>query len=209
MRKLEQRVAQLERQVRAKKPSGDPAREKAAGAEISAIRKLVEEGKIDQVQARLEEFRKKYAGTRAARASAELAVVGKKSPQAWDIEKWYQGEKEVDLTSSKPTLLIFWEVWCPHCRREVPKVQRLWETLHPKGLQIVGLTKITRSATEQKVTDFIEQQKLTYPIAKEKGGLSRYFGVQGIPAAAIIKDGRVVWRGHPAALSDKFLASLL
>ncbi len=207
--KLEQRVAQLERQMRARKPNGDPAREQAAGAEISAIRKLVEEGKVDQVPSRLEAFKKKYAGTRAARATAELAVIGKASPQVWDIDKWFQGENEVDFTSPGPTLLIFWEVWCPHCRREVPKVQRLWESLHPKGLQIVGLTKITKSSTEQKVADFIAQQKLTYPIAKEKGGLSRYFSVRGIPAAAIVKDGKVIWRGHPASLSDKFLESLL
>jgi hypothetical protein len=36
------------------------------------------------------------------------------------------------------------------------------------------------------------------------------FNVSGIPAAAIVKDGKIVWRGHPARLKpeniDKMLA---
>jgi thioredoxin-like negative regulator of GroEL len=48
-----------------------------------------------------------------------------------------------------------------------------------------------------------------YPIAKETGELSRYFNVSGIPAAAVIKDGKVVWRGHPAQLKEDQLKSWL
>lgn len=215
--KLEQRLAQLERQVRQNRARGgqakDPAKEKAAGAMLTEIRQLASQGKPDEAKAKLALLDKQYAGTNAARAAsrlkAELAIVGKPSPKEWKIDKWFQGEKDVALGAGKPTLVVFWEVWCPHCRREVPKMQRIFENFHPKGLQVVGLTKVTKSATDQKVKDFIAQQKVTYPIAKEKGDLSAYFGVRGIPAAALLKDGKVVWRGHPAGLTDKMLQDLL
>ena len=47
---------------------------------------------------------------------------------------------------------------------------------------------------------------VSYPIAKESGdALSKHFGVRGIPAAAMVKDGKVVWRGHPARLTDDMI----
>ena len=51
-------------------------------------------------------------------------------PADWakNIEKYYQGEGNVDL-SSGTTLVVFWEVWCPHCRREVPELKETYEKL--------------------------------------------------------------------------------
>ncbi|MEO0604904.1 MAG: hypothetical protein AAF211_25960, partial [Myxococcota bacterium] len=79
-----------------------------------------------------------------------------------------------------------------------------------KGLSMVGQTKMTRNITEDEVNSFIKDQKVTYPIAKEKGdSLSRHYGVRGIPAAAMVKDGKVVWRGHPARLTDDMIDKYL
>ena len=120
-------------------------------------------------------------------------------------EKWFQGENEVKLASDGTTLVVFWETWCPHCRREVPKLQAVYDKFKTKGLQVVGVTKITKSATEDGVASFITDNQVGYPVAKEDGSLSQHFAVSGIPAAAVVKDGKVVWRGHPATLSDDML----
>ena len=96
-----------------------------------------------------------------------------------------------------------------HCQREVPKLQALYDNLKGDGLQVVGLTKITKSATEEKVAEFITSRSVSYPVAKENGQASQHFGVSGIPAAAVIKDGKVIWRGHPARLSEAQLKSWL
>jgi len=111
--------------------------------------------------------------------------------------------------SGKTTLLVFWEEWCPHCRREVPKLQQIYSELKGQGLQVVGLTKITRSATDEKVQAFITGNKIDYPIAKETGALADYFAVKGIPAAAVVKGGRIVWRGHPIRLKPELVQSWL
>jgi thiol-disulfide isomerase/thioredoxin len=209
---LYQRLSAIETQVRQGGRAPNPLEGEAQQA-YANISRLAAEGKIDEAKAAMTEFNKKYAATdtakRARRLGDELAVVGKTAPAEWGIEKWYQGESEVDLASGKATLLIFWEVWCPHCQREVPKAQALYDSLKGDGLQVVALTRITKSATEEKVTTFIDENKVGYPCAKENGTISQYFNVSGIPAAAVVKDGKVVWRGHPARLNEGMLKAWL
>ena len=170
-------------------------------------------GEIDEAKQAVAEFDATHEGTQAAgwtRAlNRELSVVGKPAPEDWAVEEWYQGEGEVDLDGSKATLVIFWESWCPHCRSEVPKLQAIYDSFKDSGLQVLGVTRLTREATEQSVREFIEQNTVSYPMAKESGALAEYFSVKGIPAAAMVKDGTIVWRGHPTRVTETFLENWL
>jgi len=201
---LAQRLSAIEQRL---SQSGQPNAEleRQAQTAYAEVTRLRNSGDYEQAKVKLADFIKKYGSTSTARRARkdvqELAVIGKAAPTDWGIEKWYQGEADVDLASDKPTLIVFWEVWCPHCKREVPKLEQVYSELKGEGLQMVGLTQITKSATEQKVEDFIEQQKVSYPMAKSKGATNSYFNVSGIPAAAMVKDGKIIWRGHPAQLS--------
>ncbi len=216
---LERRVAQLERKSRQQgkpqvaKPQVDSATEGAAKAAFAKIRSQVAQLQTDQAKAGLKDFFTKYTQTKTVRQArsleSELSVVGLDAPAQYEIAKWFQGQDEVQLGSGKATVLVFWEIWCPHCRREVPKVQALYNRFKDKGLQIVGLTKLNRNKTEAELEAFIKDKAITYPIAKETGTLSRAFKVRGVPAAAIVKDGKIVWRGHPAYLNDALLKQLL
>jgi len=212
---LQERVDSMEKQLQALRVQ--VAQGAAAGANTDAleaeaqtayarITEMVNSGKVDEAKKQLAGDRTKYARTKLARQfvtmATELDVVGKTSPPSWGIEKWFQGENQIDLASNKATLVVFWEEWCPHCRREVPKMQELYTSYKDKGLQLVGLTKCSKSATEDKVQQFLTDQKVAYPVAKEDGQASEYFGVQGIPAAVVVKNGKVVWRGHPARLTE-------
>jgi len=224
VKKLEERVAELEKKPAANTPprpgqgqnpmqgSGDPAKEEAARNMYTQIQELVGKGDIDGAKAKMNELTTNYGDTttakRAQSLNAELSVVGKDAPSELKVEKWFQGEKDVHIDKGA-TLVVFWEVWCPHCKREVPKLEETYEKYKGKGLEVVGLTKITKSSTPEKVEEFIKEQKLTYPIAKETGEMSDYFAVSGIPAAAVIKDGKVVWRGHPGRLTDDMINAWL
>ena len=211
---LEEKVATLEKTVEEVKKAGakagpaDEKSEKAAASLYEGIGKAVRDGKIDDAKKKLKELKAKYSNTtayrRARKLERELEVIGKAAPKSFEVEKWYTGESKIDLDSETPTLLVFWEIWCPHCRREVPKMQDTWNKYEGK-IQMVGLTKITRSATEEKVTEFIAENKVTYPTAKENGDLSKHFNVSGIPAAAVVKGGKIVWRGHPGRLNDEMI----
>jgi thiol-disulfide isomerase/thioredoxin len=221
VKKLEERIAEVEKKqaampaprqgANAMQGSGDPAKEEAARNLYTQIQEMVGKGDIDGAKQKLNELTTSYGDTtsakRAQSLNAELSVVGKAAPPELKVEKWYQGQSEVHIDQG-PTLVVFWEVWCPHCKREVPKLEATYEKYKGK-LQVVGLTKITKSSTEEKVQEFITTEKVSYPMAKETGEMSDYFAVSGIPAAAVIKDGKVVWRGHPGRLTDDMINAWL
>ena len=214
---LSKRVQALETQVKAIRTSGaggaNQALENEAMQAFRQINTLVTSGKTEEAKTQLAAFNNKYRSTKVARQAQrmaqELSVVGKSSPSDWGIEKWYQGENDIVLDGNKPTLVVFWETWCPHCRREVPKLQAIYDNYKDQGLQVIGLTKVNKSATDETVNSFIAEQKLGYPVAKENGQTSQYFSVSGVPAAAVVKDGKVVWRGHPVRLTDDMLKGWL
>lgn len=218
---LTKQITQMQAQIRnletkVAQGGGGPTQEQetAARALVQEIQNLVKQGETAEAKTKLATLMSEYSATRIARGygqnlQRELAVVGKDVPGDWPIEMWFQGGEQVDFTDGRPTLLVFWETWCPHCRREVPKLQELYEQYRDRGLQVVALTRLTRSSTEENVRSLITDHSLTYPIAKESGTLSSHFGVRGIPAAAVVKDGKIVWRGHPANLTDQALSSWL
>jgi thiol-disulfide isomerase/thioredoxin len=220
---LERRIATMERnltqqlsnisQQLAQGGGTNSAAEAEAQTALAAVNRLIASGDTAKAKTDMTAFMQKYGTTKAAqgarRTYQELQVVGKSVPADWGIEKWFQGEKDVDLSGKATTLVVFWETWCPHCQREVPKLQAIYDSLKGDGLKVVGLTKVNKSSTEQKVTDFIKEKKMSYAIAKEDGSASQHFGVSGVPAAAVIKDGKVVWRGHPARLSETQLKGWL
>lgn len=222
---LEKRVANLEAKLQNFEKSGGPAdakgkapakpqnneEEQAAAKVLKEASTLAEALKYDEAKAKLAELKEKYGKTRAARAAQrlerEIGVVGVEAG-TFEVEKWYQGE--TTMAEGKATLLVFWEVWCPHCKREVPNMNETYAKYKEKGLSVVGLTKITRNSTEEQVLDFIKEKEVAYPLAKEQGdSMSKRFGISGIPAAAVVKDGKVVWRGHPARLKDEMIEGWL
>jgi thiol-disulfide isomerase/thioredoxin len=218
MTALEAKVESLEKAPKATAKAGktedvDKEAESSAQALLKEAQTLMESNKIKEAKAKLTELESKYSSTRTFRRSKkiakELEVFGKEAPAKLEVEEWYVGNgNSIDLAKGT-TLLVFWEIWCPHCKREVPNLQKTYDEYNKKGLQMVGLTKLSRSATKEKVVSFLTESNVTYPVAKEGGALSSHFNVSGIPAAAVVKDGKIVWRGHPARLTNEQLDSWL
>lgn len=186
--------------------------EEAAAALLQEISAHVEALAFDEAKAKMAQLARDYARTQASRAAerlrSELDIIGREVPPL-RVERWYQGSTEA-VEANRTQLLVFFEVWCPHCKREVPKLEATWKKFGSEGLSVVGLTKLTRGVTEAQLEAFIAENRLTYPIAKEEGEvMSEICGVQGIPAAAIVRDGKIVWRGHPARLTDEILRKLI
>jgi len=173
------------------------------------LNNLVSQGKIKEAQAQVRSIGQKYAatkiGSRFNSLGRELAIVGKDIPAKWGVEKWIQGQDAINLDNGDTTVLVFWEHWCPHCRNEVPKLQEVYNKYQSKGLQMVGMTKMSRNTGEAKIRELLDENKVTYPIAKDDGSIAAHFAVSGIPAAAVVKGGKCVWRGHPSRITDDLL----
>jgi len=216
--RLNQRIARLEAQIaQLTAQSGAPTaeEEQTAATLLSEANTMIAAGDIDAARQKLDDLIQNHGRTQAARQARPLAieveVIGKPAPAALEVEKWYQGEDEGEgaLKADGATLLVFWEEWCPHCRREVPRLKEVYDRYKAQGLHVVGLTRLTRDVTDDKVRTFLSDQHVTYPVAKEDGELSREFNVRGIPAAAVVKAGKIVWRGHPARLTDAMIQGWL
>jgi len=215
---LAKKVAQLEKDVAELKKSGakkgkssvDPEKEKAAAELYKAAQVAIKSGDTTTAKAKLAEIGKKFPKTRiwsrAQRTKKELDIIGADAPKDFTGVEWFQGKTEL---GSGTTLVVFWEIWCPHCKREVPNLEARYNKYKGKGLKMAGLTKLSRNKTKDEIMAFVKESKVTYPIGKEDGKLSAAFAVSGIPAAAVVKDGKIVWRGHPGSLTDAQLEGFL
>ncbi len=165
--------------------------------------------RVPELEARIVELEKQtadlYERVRTKAEMREEAVVGKEAK--WDIAEWMQGETTLD--EGKATMLVFWEVWCPHCKREVPKLEETYRKLKSEGLNVVGITQMTRDTTPEVLAAFLEENQVSYPIARDDGRMGEHYAVKGVPAAALVKDDKIVWRGHPAKLNEEMLMASL
>lgn len=211
--KMEKTIAALEKRLDAAEKFG-PAGEQKAAAAHAQIQGMKDAGRYDEMRKAIQAFAPEYGHTQIyqrqlKKLHTEYLVLGKTVPADWGILKWLQGENEIKLSSKAPTLVVFWELWCPHCKREAPNMEKIHQKYKAQGVQVVGLTRLSKNTTEKAVMDFLKQQSISYPIAHEKGTAANHFAVSGIPAAAFVIDGKIVWRGHPGNLNDQMIEKLM
>lgn len=203
----EQRLTLAERKLRQLEEEQPPGRERLAAALFLSAKEAYVELDLKTAQSELQKLEQDFQGTEAAERAKnltrDLGTLGTPITEL-RVEKWLQGS--ADRTESTVTLVVFWEIWCPHCIREIPKLQQLYETYSDQGLNIVGLTKMTRGATENEVTSFLKKRHIHYPIAKEHNAeMSSLFQIVGVPAAAVLKNGEIIWRGHPGRITPDYV----
>ena len=160
------------------------------------------EARVAKLEHEVENLKKNGVDPRQAR---EAAVVGKDA--MLEVQEWLVGEATLD--GHRAVLLVFFETWCPHCKRELPELQQDYAALKPSGLEIIGITRLTRDTTPADVEAFIAEGGITYPIARDDGTTGSYYEVSGVPAAALVKDGKVVWRGGAGNLNSEMLRTAL
>jgi hypothetical protein len=122
-----------------------------------------------------------------------------------DVVQWFQGSVRWDGSA---VLVVFFETWDPLGREAMPALEAQYEAYHPRGLEMVALNRLTHS-TAPDVAAYITQFGLTFPVAQETGALRERYLVTGIPAAALLAGGKVVWRGHPRELTDAVIEAAL
>ena len=132
----------------------------------------------------------------AATATAPTGVdVGQMMPEY--SATWLDGSK-FNLASkrNKVVLLNVWATWCGPCRVEIPELQKLHNELAPKGFEVIGVS--VDEGDPGPVREFVQEQKVTYPIALDPEG--RLGGVlqTGILPTSVLLDrtGKIVWKQY-------------
>ena len=134
------------------------------------------------------------------------------------------GTKLSSFRGKKVVVLAFWLRDCPHCKRELPRLQKMHELWHRSGLQVVSIVHDNRSL--QDVVQAMKRRGWTFPVARDAGqrmalayGGGRrpgfyVVGIDGRVKASNALNDRVVrtelsrWRVHELERDGPFPAQL-
>jgi thiol-disulfide isomerase/thioredoxin len=110
----------------------------------------------------------------------------------------------IDAAKDGVTLAVFLAHWCPHCNREVPRINELRdEGAFPADLHIVGIsTGISSDRPNWPPSQWFKDMDWTYPVIAdgvdmEKGNFlaADAYGLSGFPFMVMIgSDGKVLAR---------------
>jgi len=95
----------------------------------------------------------------------------------------------------KVVLVNFWATWCPPCRREMPSMQRLYQSLPRESFEILAVNIGEDESVVFAFTGTLEPSP-TFPILLDSdSGALRKWPVKGLPTSFIIdRQGRVALR---------------
>lgn len=144
------------------------------------------------------------AGRIAERTAAELDVMGMPAVSLEGVQWLNTAGSE-----ARVTVLVFFEEWCPLCREDLPVHVEKQAQLAAQGIALIGLTEINRTSTAEKVRALLDTAGATFPVGQVPDRtIHDAYNVTGIPAAAVVVDGVVVWRGNSRLLDWERVAQV-
>lgn len=130
----------------------------------------------------------------AAVAGASLTCPADAKPANFNFTMKDHLGNNVALSSFKGKVLLidFWATWCGPCKVEIPHFIEFQNQYGKDGLQIVG---ITVDDTAEKVTPYITDMKMNYPVLLGLGHddvQEAYGPIVGIPVSVLVsRDGKI------------------
>ena len=94
----------------------------------------------------------------------------------------YRGEK--------PVVLDFFTTWCPNCRRDMPRLSKMYQE-YKDQVEVIG---INLQENQNKVSKYISSTNIVFPIVLDPfGQTARNYGVRYTNTHVLIgKDGNIV-----------------
>ena len=97
--------------------------------------------------------------------------------------------RKIDLKdySGKVVLIDFWATWCGPCVGEVPNLKRVYETYHPKGFEILGISLDDKKGDLLAFTKKHEMPWPQYFDGKQwNNEISFRFGINSVPTTWLV-----------------------
>ena len=121
------------------------------------------------------------------------------------------GRIALESLRGKVTIIDFWASWCRPCRIENPNLVRLYNRMHDKGLEIIGVSLDRNKASWERA---IADDGLTWNHVSNlkywADPIAQLYQVRGIPAAFVLdREGRIVAKNLRGAQLDAKIEELL
>jgi thiol-disulfide isomerase/thioredoxin len=146
--------------------------------------------------------------------AGEILNIGDPAPPL-TVSSFVKGEKIEKFEPGKTYVVEFWATWCGPCRASIPHLTELAHKYKDKGVRFIGVDVWERDT--KLVAPFLAEMgdKMDYSVALDdvpKGGDGKAGDPNngamakgwmqaaeenGIPAAFVIRDGKIAWIGHP------------
>jgi len=135
----------------------------------------------------------------AVGVNTQQAAAGPTRPQAqrtaiapdFTLQKLGGGSVTLsDYRGKKPVVLDFWASWCPNCRRDMPKLSRMYDK-YKDQVEVIGVNLRESNSTAQ---NYISSAGISFPIVMDpNGATSNAYGNRYTNTHVLIdKNGNIV-----------------
>lgn len=145
-------------------------------------------------------------------ATEEVLISAKGLPQIW-----LKGDAITEFAPGTLYVFEFWATWCGPCLAAMPHMEVLYQdTKSDERIQIVGVNVMDKTPTDR-LMPFLKGKdlQLNYRQAADEradGPVAEHWlqplKINGIPHVIAVRDGILVWRGHPNQLNLDMLKAM-
>ena len=123
---------------------------------------------------------------------AELIAIGGTGSDG-PSESGQDARVEFSSFSGRVVLLNFWATWCEPCEREMPAMERLYQSLPRDDFELVA---VAIDDNQEDVLAFQERYQLSFPILLDLDqAVYTSYQTMGVPESLLVdRDGRIVER---------------
>lgn len=92
--------------------------------------------------------------------------------------------------AGKPLVIRFWADWCRYCEGEMKDIEKVYQRLKPRGLEVIA---VNAGQDRKTVMEFMRNLGVSYPaLMDENSAIAKRYGVVGLPTTYFVDAKGVV-----------------